>query len=192
MRYGGFWIAILLTPAAGQAQGPFDVLERDRQGFLGIDSLEVQVWVDDDAKRVVDQYRIRQKFEVVLRKYRVPIVKESSPWLTLTMDSTWIDLSSGASMCAFNIRVELEEVLSYYREGERYWKVVPIWSKGIIGVAGKNVAEEAFDDRRFFHEHILLPVSAGMYGWFVVTLRIRSLPLYRLPGWAGYPIHNIR
>ena len=48
------------------------------------------------------------------------------------------------------------------------------------------------DDRRFFHERILLPVSAGIWVVCGHPLRIRSLPLYRLPGWAGYPIHNIR
>lgn len=113
----------------------------DKTCFLGLNSLEVRVGMNEDAKDILSEQRVKDKFELTLRQYGVPLSDSSSPFIFFTLQAFWKDAKTIAT---FKISVSLIESLVFYRNNKPYKRLVVLWEDGSIGHVGKNFAKETF------------------------------------------------
>ena len=109
--------------------------------FSGLDSMEVKVVMNEGAKDVLSEQRAKDKFELTLRRYGVPLSKWSNPYLLLGIEALW---NEEKRFVAFTINVSLKEPLIFYRNQKPYKRFIKSWEEIHYGYAGKDVARKAF------------------------------------------------
>ena len=109
--------------------------------FSGLNSMEVSVVMNEDAKDILSEQRAKDKFELTLRRYGVPLSNWSNPHLSLGIEALW---NEEKRFVAFTINVSLKEPLIFYRNQKPYKRFIKPWEEIHYGYAGKDVARGAF------------------------------------------------
>ncbi|MXX37620.1 MAG: hypothetical protein F4Y91_05915 [Gemmatimonadetes bacterium] len=110
--------------------------------FSDIDSLNVSVLLNETAKQVLSEQRAKDKFQLTLRRYDVPLSDSTSSLLYLVFsieavrDEKWW-------LTAYSVRASLYERLVLYRNEIPYKRLVELWHSGDFGFAGSDVIERA-------------------------------------------------
>ena len=112
----------------------------DKTCFSGLDSMEISVEMNEDAKDILSAQRAKDKFELTLRRYGVPLSDSSNPYLVLQVQATWDEDKA----LLFYARVSLMESLIFYRNNKPHRNFVNLWENSGYGYVGKDVAREAF------------------------------------------------
>ncbi len=116
--------------------------------FSGLGSMAVSVVMNEDAKDILSEQRARDRFELTLRRYGVPLSNWSNPYLLLGIEVLW---NEEKRIVAFIVKVSLEEPLIFYRNQKPYKRVIKPWEEMFYGYAGKDVAREGL--LRYIEEH---------------------------------------
>ncbi len=114
-------------------------LANEKTCFSGIDSLAVFVTLNEHAKDLLSEQRAKEKVELTLRRYDVPLSESSNPLIDFKIEAAWQEDKSAA---AFTISTTLLEVLIIYRGNEPYKRVVAIWNDLHYGYVGRKGARE--------------------------------------------------
>ena len=109
--------------------------------FSDLKSLEVRVGMNEGAKDILSEQRAKDKFELTLRRYGVPLSNWSNPHLLLGIEALW---NEEKRFVAFTINVSLKEPLIFYRNQKPYTRFIKPWEEIVYGYAGKDVARESF------------------------------------------------
>ena len=113
--------------------------------FSGLGGIEVSVGMDEDAEEILSKQRAKDKFELTLRRYDVPLSDSSNPYLALDIQALW---NEEKTFAVYTMSVSLIEPLIFYRDNKPsrkpHRRYVALWEKANFGFAGKNVAREAF------------------------------------------------
>ena len=146
-------LLLLPCPAQSQEDTPEDSLAwtpfaTQDTYFAGLDSLEVRVLVNDVVREVVDENRLRTKFELTLRGNAVPVAPSSwsifSPrretYVRLAVEGLW---DSERNFVTFIVQTELVADIFFYRKGVLYRDMTPIWSTLKYGYAGSQLVRES-------------------------------------------------
>ena len=110
--------------------------------FSDIDSLNVTVMLNEPAKQIISEQRAKDKFQLTLRRYGVPLSDSpgSPPYLDFTIeavrDEKW-------KITAYHAHVSLHERLILYRNETPYTRHVELWSDGSFVLAGSGMIEKA-------------------------------------------------
>ena len=109
--------------------------------FSGLNSIEVSVVMNEAAEDILSKQRAKDKFELTLRRYGVPLSNWSNPHLSLGLEALW---NEEKRFVAFTINVSLKEPLIFYRNQKPYKRFIKSWEEYSYGYAGKDVARDAF------------------------------------------------
>ncbi len=109
--------------------------------FSGLNSMEVSVIMNEDAKDILSEQRAKDKFELTLRRYGVPLANSSNPYLLLSIEALWYE---DKIVATYVLGVELREAIIFYRNNKPHRHFVTLWKDSSYGYAGKDVAREAF------------------------------------------------
>ena len=109
--------------------------------FSGLDSMEVSVVMNEDSKDILSEQRTKDKFELTLRRYGVPLSDSSNPYIVLSINVLW---NEGKTIAIHYIGVDLRETLIFYRNNKPHRRIVTLWESRRQGRVGKNLAKEAF------------------------------------------------
>ena len=108
--------------------------------FSGLDSMEVRVVINEDAKDILSEQRVEDKFELTLRRYGVPLSKWSNPYLSVSIDVVW---NEDKTLTAYTVSTTLLEPLIFYRKEKPHKRFVKLWEQSSYGYAGKDVVRES-------------------------------------------------
>jgi len=113
--------------------------------LTGIGSLSVSVQLNDAVKKVVSEDRIKNKFELVLRRHNVTLrEKGEDAYLNLAIDGLW---SEDGNRLTYTSEVRVSQgVAAPRRDGFRAM-MGTVWREGSYGYAGKSTAEKAILDQ---------------------------------------------
>ena len=129
--------------------------------FSGMDSVNVRIFLNEDAKEIISEQRVRDKFELTLRGYDIPVFSLDSAsfftrllgfdlWrpslINFTMEVGHIKSGYGDNIRTYiyTTRLEFQEEVIFYRDEKPYRERVVLWKGGgYLGYAGKLVIEEA-------------------------------------------------
>lgn len=92
--------------------------------FSGLNSMEVSVVMNEAAKDILPEQRAKDKFELTLRRYGVPLSNWSNPHLLLGLEALW---NEEKRFVAFTINVSLKEPLIFYRNQKPYKRFIKSW-----------------------------------------------------------------
>ena len=109
--------------------------------FSGLDSMEVRIVINEDAKDILSKQRVKDKFELTLRRYGVPLSDSSNPYIVLSVNVLW---NEGKTIAIYYIAVDLIETLIFYRNNKPHRRIVTLWDSRRHGRVGKNLARESF------------------------------------------------
>ena len=109
--------------------------------FSGLNSMEVRVVINEDAKDILSEQRAKDKFELTLRRHGVPLSDFSNPYILLGVEAVW---NNDKIIAAYIISVSLIEPLIFYRNQKPYKRFVTLWEQSSYGLAGKTIAKETF------------------------------------------------
>ena len=109
--------------------------------FSGLDSMEVRIVINEDAKDILSEQRAKDKFELTLRRHGVPLSDSSNPYIVLSINVLWNERNT---IAIHSIAVDLIETLIFYRNQKPYKRLVKLWSDGSYGMVGKTFAKEAY------------------------------------------------
>ena len=116
--------------------------------FSGVDRLNVRIFLNEDAKEIISEQRVRDKFELLLRGYGISVLSLDdyipfwvSSFISFEMEVTY---NEDDNMGAFIIRSNVCEKVIFYRDEKPYEKTVILWEgMGNFGYAGKTVIKDA-------------------------------------------------
>lgn len=108
--------------------------------LFNISSVNTVVSVEGGAKGLVMDNRIRNKFELNLRKHKIEVSDSAGVTVSLRIQGLW---EKEHRFVVYTTRVEVNEFVPVLRDGE--WKrlYVTIWAHGESGFAGSQLAESA-------------------------------------------------
>lgn len=117
------------------------LIETPDDALYKLDAVQVGVSVDDAIKKLVSEERVRNKFELILRKDGIKIDQKAPVFLNLTVEGLW---SKGTmAFLVYTPRIQLQEVVVVGRKGDMRQVVATLWERGSYGFAGRQVAEDA-------------------------------------------------
>ena len=108
--------------------------------FSGLNSMEVSVVMNEDAKDILSEQRAKDKFELTLRRYGVPLSNLSNPYLELRINALW---NEDKIFATYVLGVELRESIIFYRNNKPHKHFVTLWEAISYGYVGKDVARES-------------------------------------------------
>ena len=95
--------------------------------FSNIDELRVVVFLNDGAEKIISEQRVRDKFELLLRRYGIPLTPfRSSSYIYFSVNVVNRDNKNAAH----TIELSLEEEVIFYRGDKPYRKTVTLWNGG--------------------------------------------------------------
>lgn len=111
--------------------------------FKGIDSVGVLVSINDGAVKVLSEQRARDRFELMLRGYGVPVSEPSSSDLNvmLSISAVW---DKQERFLSFLHSVSIYEPLIFYRDEKPHKRFVVLWEDESFGHAGHKIARSTF------------------------------------------------
>lgn len=110
------------------------------EALYKLDSIKVQVSLNDAVKKVLSEDRVRNKFELILRKSGVKLDDKARAHLNLTIEGLW---EKEQSFLVYTPRIELDEFVVVGRKGDFRRILATLWREGSYGFAGSKVAEGA-------------------------------------------------
>ncbi len=113
----------------------------EKMCFSGLSSLAVDVDINEPAKEILSKQRVKDKFELTLRRHGVPLTDFSNPYLIVDVDALWNDFNT---IVTFHFQVTLAESLIFYRNDMPFQRVAGLWETGVFGRVGKDLARESF------------------------------------------------
>jgi hypothetical protein len=117
------------------------IIQTPDDALYKLDTVQVSVSVDNAIKKLVSKERIRNKFELILRKDGIKIDEKAPVFLDLTVEGLW---SNGSVMfLVYTPRIKLREVVVVGRKGDMRQVGATLWERGSYGFAGQRVAEGA-------------------------------------------------
>ena len=111
----------------------------DKTCFSGIDSVQVVVGMNEDAKDIFSEQRTKDKFELTLRRHGVPLSDLSNPYLLLSFEALW---NEDKTLVAYIVELSLRQSLIFYRNNTPYRRVVSLWENLSYGYAGSKVVRQ--------------------------------------------------
>lgn len=117
------------------------LIANEKTCFSGLNSIEVHVTMNEDAKDILSEQRAKDKFELTLRRYGVPLSNWSNPHLSLGIEALW---NENKIFVSYVLGVELRESIIFYRNNKPHKRFVTLWKYSSYGYAGKDVAREGF------------------------------------------------
>lgn len=113
----------------------------DKTCFSGIDSIKVVVGMNEDAKDILSEQRAKDKFELMLRRYGVPLSDSSNPpyLLLINFEALW---NKDKTLAVYIVELSLGQSLIFYRNNTPYRRVVRLWSNLSYGYAGSKVVRQ--------------------------------------------------
>ena len=137
----------------------------DATVFSGVDSLDVRIFLNENAREIISEQRVRDKFELILRGYGIPVSNLDSVslftkllgfnlwgsrFISLSMEVAYNDMEVGYSnvrMYVYTTQLRFDEVVIFYRDGKPYRRSAVLWDGGgSYGYAGKQVIEDVLLD----------------------------------------------
>ena len=79
--YQRAWDRLVAEMAAGFAD--------EKTCFASLDSMEVRVGMNEAAEEILSKQRVKDKFELTLRRYGVAVSNSSTPYLSLSIEGFW-------------------------------------------------------------------------------------------------------
>jgi hypothetical protein len=116
-------------------------IETPDDALYRLDSVQVAVSLNDAVKKLVSEDRVKNKFELILRKHGVKIDDRATVILTLTIEGLWS--KSPVVFLVYTPRIQLNQTVVVARNGDFRQAVATLWEKGSYGFAGSQVAEGA-------------------------------------------------
>ncbi len=109
--------------------------------FSGLNSIAVSVVMNEAAEGILSEQRAKDKFELTLRRYGVPLSDWSNPHLFLHLEALW---NEKKIFVVYTIDVSLTEPLIFFRNQKPYKRFITSWEAISYGYAGKDVARDEF------------------------------------------------
>lgn len=115
----------------------------EKMCFKDIDSVGVFVSMNEGALKVLSEQRVKDRFELTLRGYGVPVseTRSSDLDLTLSVKALW---DKEQLRSAYILYVAIYEPLIFYRGGKPYKRMAALWEDRSYGYAGSAVVKRAF------------------------------------------------
>jgi hypothetical protein len=115
------------------------IIQTSDDALYKLDAVRVFVSVDNAIKKLVSQERIKNKFELILRRDGINIDEKAPVFLDLTIEGLW---SNGSvRFLVYTPRIKLGEVVVVGRKGDMRQVPATLWERGSYGFAGQQVAE---------------------------------------------------
>lgn len=113
--------------------------------FYGLDSLAVSVSINSEMETLISNQRLRNKVELTLRQYGVPIGAWSDPGLNFSIDGLWVrnKFDEKKMGVAFMVTVALMEPIVFYRDGKPYRRYVNTWEDQSLLLSGRDEIKES-------------------------------------------------
>ena len=115
-------------------------LKTSDEVFYKMETVKVAVFLNDAVKKVVTEDRVKNKFELILRKHNIRLDDNASVWLGVTIEGLW---NKDEIILTYTPAMSLTEGFVVARNGDLRRVIATTWSEGKYGYAGKNVAESA-------------------------------------------------
>ena len=109
----------------------------------GIDSLDVSVYLNEDAKGVINFDRVKNKFELLLRRYNMRVSDRAYRTIAIAVEGLW---DKNETFFVYTVTVRLNDSVRFTRQGKLYGRDVALWEQSSFGYAGKTVVEKALYD----------------------------------------------
>jgi hypothetical protein len=110
------------------------------EALYKLDSVAVRVFVNDAVKKVVTEDRLKNKFELILRKQNIRLDDKAQVWLDLNYEGFW---DKDEITLYYSPQMRLRQVATIIRHGDFRRASVIVWQDAGLGFAGKKVVEEA-------------------------------------------------
>jgi hypothetical protein len=111
------------------------------EALYKLDSVSIRVSLNEAIKKVVSEGRVRNKFELILRKHGVKIDENSFVSLYVSIGGLWS--KDPVEFLVYTPRIQLVESVVVSRTGDLRYVPAALWEKGSYGFAGSHVAEGA-------------------------------------------------
>jgi hypothetical protein len=115
-------------------------IETRDEALYKLDSVQVDVSLNDPIKKLVSKDRVRNKFELILRKDGIKIDEKAPAFITLNVEGLW---SKDAAFLVYTPSVQLNQIVVVGRNGDMRRLPATLWQSGAYGFAGQRVAEGA-------------------------------------------------
>jgi hypothetical protein len=106
-----------------------------------LDSVNIQVSLNDAIKKMVSEDRVRNKFELILRKHGVKIDENAVVSVYIMIEGLWS--KQPVAFLVYTPRIQLNQFVVVARNGDLRRVLATVWQKGSYGFAGSQVAEGA-------------------------------------------------
>ena len=106
-----------------------------------LDSVRVNVSINEAVEKVVSDDRIKNKFELILRKHGIYIDEKALVSVDLIVNGIWSGDNPGVGFLAYTQRIGLNQWLVVERRGDFRRAVAQLWKQEIIGFANNQKAE---------------------------------------------------
>jgi hypothetical protein len=116
-------------------------IEGQDEALYKLDSVRVNVSINEAVDNVVSDDRIRNKFELILRKHGIKIDEKALVSVDLTIHGLWSGNNLGVGFLAYTQRIGLNQWLVVERRGDFRRAVAQLWKQEIIGFANNQKAE---------------------------------------------------
>lgn len=126
--------------------------------FSGVDRLNIKVYLSEDAEDVISTQRARDRFEILLRGYGVPVsnfsYKNKGAIFYVnpdTMLNLVLDVVKGEDdlyhVYAYTTRVTFREEVIFYRDEKPNSIYATLWEDSYYGMAGSGRIEDVLLER---------------------------------------------
>ena len=108
--------------------------------FYGIKNFKTKIALNDTVKKVVSEDKLRNKFELILRRNGISIDPESPYFLIFSVRGFW---DPDEIRLTYTCDLKLLEIVTLYRNNDLRRTAVYTWRTSRYGHAGKAVIEKA-------------------------------------------------
>ena len=105
-----------------------------------LDSINVQVFLNDAVKKVLSEDRVKNKFELILRQHNIVLDEKAPVWLEVAYEGLW---DKNGVVLTYAPRMRLQQAVTIGRKGDLRRTIATVWQEGAYGYAGSQVVEEA-------------------------------------------------
>lgn len=110
------------------------------EALFSLNSLRVQVFLNDAVKKVVSEERIKNKFELILRQHNIPLDDKAPVALIVAYEGLW---NENEVVLTYSDKLKLQQLVMIGRDGELRHGLATVWEEGGYGYAGSKVAEDS-------------------------------------------------
>ena len=135
--------------------------------FSGVDRLYIKIFLDEVAEDIISEQRVRDKFELLLRGYGIPVFNLDNStgytssglsavleyttalllknYISLSINAGYVDVGyqNDIRVYIYTTSVNFRERVIFYRDEKPYREDVILWEHDVLGYAGSRVIEDA-------------------------------------------------